>query len=98
MADHYLERSKIIKNYTMLSPKKFGLAGGILFGIGILVTTWIGLWTGYLADFSLALTKFYPGNVISFGGSFVGAAFGFVYAFIGSFAFAWIYDKLQSRK
>ena len=92
------KRSKIIKNYTMLSPKKFGLAGGILFGAGMLITAWVGLLSGYLYDFSLALTKFYPGASLTFGGSLLGAAFGFVYAFIGFFAFAWLYNKLHGKK
>ena len=81
----------------MFNPKNFGLAGGILLGVAMLVFTWVGLLTGYLADFALALTKLYPGNTLSFGGSFVGAAFGFVYAFIGFYAFAWLYNKLGKK-
>ena len=64
----------------------------------MLVTAWIVLWSGYLYDFALALTKFYPGASLTFGGSFVGAVFGFVYAFIGFYAFAWLYDRLQRKR
>ena len=81
----------------MLNSKNFGLAGGIIFGAGMLITAWIGLWSGYLADLALALTKLYPGNAVSFGGSFVGAAFGFVYALVGFYIFAWLYNKLGKR-
>ena len=55
------------------------------------------MWTGYLYDFALALTKFYPGHTLTFGGSFVGAAFGFVYALIGCYTFAWLYNRLGKK-
>ena len=81
----------------MLNPKNFGLAGGILWGVAVLLATWAGMWTGYLHDFALALTKLYPGYTLTFVGSFVGMAFGFVDAFIGCYLFAWLYNKLGKK-
>lgn len=81
----------------MINPKNFGLAGGIVGGLVVLLSAWVGMWTGYLADFALALTKIYPGNTLGFGGSLLGAVFGFVYAFIGFYIFAWLYNKLGKK-
>lgn len=82
----------------MLNSKNFGLAGGIVWGVSVLLATWIALGTNYLDGFAQSLTNLYPGYTVSFGGSFVGAIFGFVDAFIGFYFFAWVYNKLGKKK
>lgn len=80
------------------NSKNFGLAGGILWGLGMLILTWISIGTGYATEFLNAITKIYPGYSISFLGSFVGLVYGFIDAFIGFYVFAWIYNWLENKK
>jgi len=81
-----------------LNNKSFGLAGGVVAAVAVLLSTWVGMWSGYLADFAISITKIYPGNSLSFGGSLLGALFAFVYAFIGFYFFAWVYNRFLGRK
>ncbi|KKU11842.1 MAG: hypothetical protein UX16_C0003G0027 [Parcubacteria group bacterium GW2011_GWB1_45_7] len=82
----------------LLNNKSFGLAGGAVAAVSVLVSTWVGMWTGYLADFALAVTKVYPGASLTFLGSIWGAVFAFVYAFVGFYLFAWLYNRFAGRK
>ena len=81
-----------------LNNRSFALAGGVVAAFAVLVSTLVGMWSGYLADFALAVTKIYPGASLSLGGSFLGAAFAFVYAFVGFYLFAWLYNRFLGRK
>ena len=81
-----------------LDPKNFGLAGGILWGLGMLVLTLISVATGYATGFLSTISNLYPGYSISLLGSVIGLIYGFIDAFIGLYIFAWLYNWLENRK
>lgn len=82
----------------MLNTKNFALAGGILWAICMLVLTLLSLYTGYAAEFMRLFSGVYPGYDISVSGSLIGAAYGFIDAFVGLYIFAWLYNKLNKNK
>ena len=81
-----------------LNAKNFGLAGGIIWGAGMLITTLISQATGWAAGFLNIMATVYPGYTISGVGSIVGFVYGFIDAFIGLYIFAWLYNWLGRRK
>lgn len=68
-----------------------GLAGGIMWGVSMLVTTLISVYTGYATLFLQVMASIYPGFDISVGGAFLGLAYGFVDAFVGLIILGWLY-------
>jgi len=80
-----------------LNPKNLGLAGGIIWGLSMLVLTWISLATGYGSELLNLIATVYPGYSISFVGSIMGLVYGFLDAFIGLYIFAWLYNWLEKR-
>jgi len=81
----------------MLDAKKFGLAGGILWGLCMAVCTILAVYTGYSKQFLELMSTVYPGYTISPVGSIIGLIYGFIDAFVGLFIFAWLYNKLLKR-
>lgn len=79
----------------MLDPKKLGVAGGILWGLCMFITTIISIYSGYAEDFLNMMASIYPGYSISGFGSIVGLIYGFFDAFVGLFLLAWLYNKLK---
>jgi hypothetical protein len=77
-----------------LDAVKLGLAGGIVWGVVLLVTTWLSIGTGYGITLLDLFVSLYPGYSITLVGSIVGLLYGFVDAFIGLFLVAWVYNKL----
>jgi len=82
----------------MLNAKKFGLAGGILWGACMFIVTLVSLFTGYGRVFLMVMSSIYPGYDISLLGSIVGLIYGFLDAFIGLFLLAWLYNKCLMKK
>ena len=80
----------------MIQPVKLGLAGGILWGLGMVLCTCLSLWTGYATQFLMLMADIYPGYTISFEGIAIGLVYGFLDAFIGLVLFGWLYNKLQN--
>ena len=78
----------------MLDAKKFGLAGGIFWGLCMFIMTLVCMFTGYAMQFLILMADIYPGYTISGFGSIVGLIYGFLDGFIGLFVFAWLYNKL----
>ena len=76
-----------------LNPKAFGLASGILWGLGMFVMTILAAINGYASDFLIVMSGIYPGFSLTYLGAFVGAIYGFVHGFVGGWAFAWLYNK-----
>ncbi len=86
--------------YAGLNPKAFGLAGGILWGAGVLVLAlWAGqnpeAWGGALTELVTWLGQFYKGLEPSTQGAVAGGLWGFVDAGVGCWVFAWLYNKLN---
>lgn len=75
-----------------LDRKAFGLAAGILWGLGVFLCT---LWAVYLGggEHLALLGKFYLGYSISVLGALVGLVWGFVDGFICGWLFAWLYNR-----
>lgn len=95
---------KIVKEFNeskiiftgRLNKIKFGIAGGILFGIILfflsLTATFSDYGAGVVAMFMSVYGLFgYQATIL---GAFLGLIYGFVDGFIISFLFAWIYNKL----
>jgi len=80
-----------------LAVVPLGLAFGILWGLGILitgiVTTWHGAWG---MDFITAMGSVYVGYTNTYLGSLVGGLWGFVDGFVGGVIFAWLYNCITS--
>lgn len=75
-----------------LNVKAFGLACGLLVGVGLfLVTWWIILFSGATQEVTF-IGKVYRGYTISPLGSVIGLAWGLVDGFIGGAIFAWLYN------
>ena len=80
-----------------LNPKTFGLAGGIMWGVAMLIMTLVSMSSGYAGEMMDAMTKLYPGYTVTGGGAIVGLIWGFLDAFIGLYIFAWLYNKLEAK-
>lgn len=82
-----------------LNAKNFGLAVGGMWGVGLLISTWISLATGkvWAAGLLDVVGGLYPGYSISFFGSLLGLVYGFVDGFIAAFVVAWLYNYFQAR-
>ena len=75
-----------------LHPVRLGIALGITWAIGMFLlglTAWL---FGYGTDFLNTMASIYRGFAPSLLGSLIGAAWGFVDAFIGGFLIAWFYN------
>jgi hypothetical protein len=78
----------------MIDAKRFGLAGGILWGGYMFLATIISLYTGYGETLLNIMGELYWGYAISWLGAFVGLAYGFVDGFISFYIIGWLYNKL----
>jgi hypothetical protein len=94
--NHILPGCKEVLQMT-LNARNFGLAGGILWGAGMLVLTLVALWTGYAEGLLTAITLLYPGYTITLVGAVIGGVYGFIDAFIGLYVFAWLYNWFESK-
>ena len=80
-----------------LNAKAFGLALGLLSGLGLFVATnWLIIKGGDQAVGShlQLLSQYFIGYRISFMGSFIGFAYGFAMGTLSGASIAWIYNKI----
>lgn len=69
----------------------FGLASGIIWGLGIFIcTVWAMLKGG--GNTLVLLEQFYCGYSISWLGALIGLVWGFISGFIGGWIFVWLYN------
>ena len=81
-----------------LDVKIFALACSICWGFGLLsVTWWIILFDGK-QEASTALGALYRGYTITPLGSLIGFIWAIVDGYVGGAIFAWLYNKLLTRK
>lgn len=78
----------------MIIPFKLGLAGGILWGLMMFFFTIISIYTGYGFLWLTLMKTVYIGYDITWIGSAIGLAYGFIDAFICLYLLAWLYNKL----
>ncbi|MBL7198475.1 MAG: bacteriophage holin [Candidatus Omnitrophica bacterium] len=76
-----------------LNVKAFGLAVGIVWGVGMFVLGIIAMAFGWGDRFVEILSSLYIGYKATFLGSIVGAVWGFIDAGIGGIIVAWLYNK-----
>jgi len=76
-----------------LNVKAFGLAVGIVWGVGMFVLGIIAMAFGWGDRFIEILSSLYIGYKATFLGSIVGAVWGFIDAGIGGIIVAWLYNK-----
>ncbi len=81
----------------MLNAKSFGLAGGILWALGLIILTIIGMNGSYAPSFFSFMAEVYPGYALTGSGLVFGAIWAFVDAFIGLYLFAWLYNWLCKK-
>jgi len=74
-----------------LNKKAFALAGGIVWGLIILIMTFWVMWRDGGHTLAL-LQQFYFGYAVSYLGSVIGLAYGFVNGFIVGWIFACLYN------
>jgi len=79
-------------SYQKLDAMALALAGGILWGLTVFFTAILGMYWLGVEPLSHILSM-YPGYESTWTGAFIGLAFGFLDAFIGSYIFAWLYNK-----
>jgi hypothetical protein len=82
--------------YQKLHATKFGLAGGIVCGVSVLLTTLATAFWGMFPSFTGVLIDLY--GFLGFSptpfGAFLGLVYGFIDGFIGFFVLGWIYNRL----
>ena len=78
-----------------LNIKALALAGGIVWGLSIFLLTWWFLIFGHPGRILAKLGGVYLGYSVTWYGSFIGLAWGFIDSFIVCAAFAWLYNKFS---
>jgi len=79
-----------------LRKAALGIAGGLVWGLCILLVTWWLLIRGAPGEIVSKLSTFYLGYSYSWGGSIIGFLWGFIDGFIGGFLIAWIYNLVNN--
>ncbi len=102
MNDVNKKDEKIFGGVFRLNTGIMGIALGLLFGLVIFIATnWLVI-VGHIASSDNSevgphlklLGEFFIGYRVSFGGSFVGFAYGFVLGTLSGSLIAWIYNKI----
>jgi len=77
-----------------LRVRALGLAVGIVWGLGVLVTTLCLIWFGQPTGVAL-MKQFYPGYDATYLGQLVGFIWGFVDGFVAGALIAWLYNTFH---
>jgi len=77
-----------------LDVKALALTIGIVWAAVLFLITIVSQATGYGIEFLRSISSLYPGFEISIKGAFIGAIYGFVDGFLGTYVIAWVYKKL----
>ena len=78
----------------ILNTKALGMAGGVVYGLKLLVLTLIAVFTGYGEKWLDLMSSLIPFYSVSFAGSLVGLIFGFLVGYIFFYLIAEIYNKM----
>ncbi len=78
----------------MIHPVQLGIAGGIVWGGCMFISTFLALYFDWGRQFLEMMSGIYPGYQITLLGSIVGLVYGFFDAFIGLILLGWIYNRL----
>ncbi len=80
-----------------LNVRALALAGGVVWGLAILLLTYWFLIRGYEGHTLAQLSKVYLGYSVTWYGAFVGLVWGFVDGFVGGALLAWLYNKFAGQ-
>ncbi|HLD57767.1 MAG TPA: hypothetical protein VJA47_05645 [archaeon] len=75
-----------------LNAKKLGLAGGIIGGAVVFITTLLSVTTGYGTAFLQTYSSLHPWYSISIIGAFIGLVYSFICWFVVGYVLARIYN------
>lgn len=78
-----------------LRKRALGISIGLVWGLSVMVITWILLLRGATGETISKLSKIYLGYSFSWVGSIIGLLWGFVDGFIGGFLIAWFYNIIN---
>ena len=89
-----IEEEELLQEVIRLSRNVLGLTLGILFAAGIfLATNFLVLKGGPTVGIHLQLlNQYFPGYRVTFGGSFLGAAYGFAVGYVSGWIIAAVYN------
>lgn len=90
----------VLTRLLRLNARVHGLVAGLVLGLVIFVATnWLVLKGGPVVGPHLALLgQFFPGYRVTFAGSLIGFAYGFVVGFAGGYGVARLYNWLVERR
>ncbi|MGE0063384.1 MAG: bacteriophage holin [Xanthobacteraceae bacterium] len=80
---------------SQLQPFPFGVAVGVVWGVGILFAGLMAM-TGYGAVFVNALGTVYIGYSASIVGAIIGTVWALVDGFVAGALIAWVYNRVAS--
>ena len=80
----------------MLSAKRLGIAGGILWGAVMFLMTFANIFFNYGSAWLNLMADIYPGYQVSYIGSIIGLVYGFIDGFVGLYILAWLYNKINA--
>ena len=81
----------------ILNVKAFGMALGLLWGLGVFFGTWYMIFLYGCSDASTVLGRIYLGHTLTPLGSAIGLAWGLVDGFIAGALLAWLYNSIARR-
>jgi ABC-type dipeptide/oligopeptide/nickel transport system permease subunit len=94
------DEAALFKKTLWLNAKAFGLGLGLLFGFAIFIATnWLVLKGGDTVGPHLQLlSQYFIGYRVTFAGSLIGFAYGFVTGWISGVSMGWIYNKIAMAR
>jgi hypothetical protein len=95
-----IDEEALVREVIRLSRNVLGLTLGILSAIGIFLATNILVIKGGpdVGSHLQLLNQYFPGYRVTFGGSFVGAAYGFVVGYVNGWIIAAVYNWVVLRR
>lgn len=90
----------LLRAVRRIQARVFGLALGLLVGVGLFVATVVLLLKGgdnVGAHLSL-LGQFFPGYRVTWPGAFLGLLYGLVVGFGAGWLIGWVYNAVASRR
>jgi len=94
------EQERLFKGTLLLNAKAFGLVLGLLFGLIIFIATnWLVLKGGeHVGAHLRLLSQYFIGYRVTFLGSLIGFAYGFVLGTLSGAFIGWVYNKIASLR
>jgi hypothetical protein len=100
MKSNPANKNKLFSGVLWLNAKVFGLALGLMMGLGLFVATnWLVIKGGDPVGPHLQLlSQYFIGYRVSFLGSLIGFAYGFALGTLSGSSIGWIYNKIVSLR